>query len=709
MAKVCKFQIEKQQVSYDCAETWQDTGNTRKIEDQEPVERYSPDCGWSDSFLYRWVEDESGYTCNGYHKYSTKSQQVSYDQGESWEDVPGSAQIDKLIEKFSTDCCQIRTVTADTCDELFRYVNASIEEASLDGETWVQTGNYTINSVISAYSPECLAGADVKYLGIPASGSSGDSVFSYRYYENSVNPWEDEGKSYIHSNYVIIGCDRDYDYYDNGGIEEIYVSDCYTGGTFSGNSQTTLKRINISSGATGGFGGFRDFTALTEINGLGNSNITKIDECAFDGCTSLRSVEIPESCYFVDTEAFEGCTSLSSVTIYSHSLNVNSITGGSQFRGCTSLETVVFPNDYQGVINWYMFSGCTSLSSVTFGNVTVIGLGAFAGCTSLVSIDLGNSVRGIGSGAFNGCTSLTDVYVGQKDNILSSVSNTSFPSGCTIHVPCEAYGYWYQVYEIDHPDLGVSIEMSGTSACVETQWVESGTTCVGYDLYSRYVEQMRYGSGDVWRNTGNESAATLIEVDSLDCGYVPADYRVKVEYGDGTQMASECETTGSQVTRSELTAFPDSAFTKCWLGECVTSLGNNLFYHYYSVQEVHLPSSVSSIPSRNFQRASGLTTINLDNITSIKQSAFQECYSLSAITIPATMEYIEANAFYKCRGLQSITCLGTTPPQLRMYGQAKGWFDMSTCPIYVPSSAVETYKAAQYWSEYSDRIQAIQS
>lgn len=375
--------------------------------------------------------------------------------------------------------------------------------------------------------------------------------------------------------------------------------------------------------------------------------------------------------------------------------------------GDTTISGITI-GDCANLIPSSCFRDCYNVTSLNINNgITTIDDNAFYNCTGLTSVTIPSSVRSIGIGAFDHCTSLGNVYIERTGS--TSVYSTSFPSGCTIHVPCEAYGYWYQAYEIDYPEAGVSVEISGSSACVETQWVESGTTCVGYDKYSRYVEQFRCISTDVWRNTGNESAATLIEVDSLDCGYVPADYRVKVEYGDGTQMASECETTGSQVTRSELTAFPDSAFTKCWLGDCVTSLGNNLFYNYYSVQEVHLPSRVSSIPSSNFNGATGLTTINLDNITSIKYRAFKNCRSLSAITIPATMEYIEAEAFYKCYGLQSITCLGTTPPQLRMFGLAKEWFDMSTCPIYVPSSAVETYKTAQYWSEYSDRIQAIQS
>ena len=56
--------------------------------------------------------------------------------------------------------------------------------------------------------------------------------------------------------------------------------------------------------------------------------------------------------------------------------------------------------------------------------------------------------------------------------------------------------------------------------------------------------------------------------------------------------------------------------------------------------------------------------------------------------------------------LTSATCLSTTPPSIGDASVfANSWQDY---PIYVPSSAVNTYKTASIWTSLASRIQAIQ-
>lgn len=79
---------------------------------------------------------------------------------------------------------------------------------------------------------------------------------------------------------------------------------------------------------------------------------------------------------------------------------------------------------------------------------------------------------------------------------------------------------------------------------------------------------------------------------------------------------------------------------------------------------------------------------------------------LSSITISNSITYIGDKAFDGCYGLERITVEATYPPQLGSYP-----FDnTNNCPIYVPASAVDTYKdsTSTGWSEYASRIQAIQ-
>ena len=53
--------------------------------------------------------------------------------------------------------------------------------------------------------------------------------------------------------------------------------------------------------------------ALTEINIP--SSVTKIENSAFKGCTSLNNIHIPESVTSLGDEVFYGCSSLSEITL----------------------------------------------------------------------------------------------------------------------------------------------------------------------------------------------------------------------------------------------------------------------------------------------------------------------------------------------------------------------------------------------------------
>ena len=79
------------------------------------------------------------------------------------------------------------------------------------------------------------------------------------------------------------------------------------------------------------------------------------------------------------------------------------------FDGCSSLSSISIPNSVTN-IGRYAFRGCNGLSSVTIGDgVTSIGNGTFSGCSGLTSITIPNSVTSIGSSAFSDCSGLTSI------------------------------------------------------------------------------------------------------------------------------------------------------------------------------------------------------------------------------------------------------------------------------------------------------------
>ena len=133
-----------------------------------------------------------------------------------------------------------------------------------------------------------------------------------------------------------------------------------------------------------------------------------IGENAFDGCTALTTLSLPENVVSIGENAFRNCTGLTSVTI------PNSVTsiGDGAFSGCTGLTSVVIPDSVTS-IGARAFYNCTGLTSVTIGtSVTSIGSNAFYYCTGLTSVTIPDSVASIGSYAFRGCRRSEERRVG---------------------------------------------------------------------------------------------------------------------------------------------------------------------------------------------------------------------------------------------------------------------------------------------------------
>ena len=138
------------------------------------------------------------------------------------------------------------------------------------------------------------------------------------------------------------------------------------------------------------------------------AGITQIRLYAFQSCTGLTSITIPDSVTSIGSNAFASCSSLTSVIIPD---SVTSI-GSFAFYGCTRLTSVSI---LAGITNIYAstFYGCSSLTSITIpDNVTSIGNNAFNNCTGLTSItSLNTTPPTITSNTFSNVSVSIPVYV----------------------------------------------------------------------------------------------------------------------------------------------------------------------------------------------------------------------------------------------------------------------------------------------------------
>ena len=167
-------------------------------------------------------------------------------------------------------------------------------------------------------------------------------------------------------------------------------------------------------------------------------NVTSISSYAFQNCSSLTSITIPESVTSIGNWVFQGCTSLTSINLPSTLTSISS----HAFQDCSSLTSITIPEGVTSIGNW-VFQGCTSLTSINLpSTLTSIGDYTFWNCSSLTSITIPEGVTSI-RGVFTYCSKLTSIY-SYNTNAPTLVGSSEFSNvstSGTLHIKPGATGY----------------------------------------------------------------------------------------------------------------------------------------------------------------------------------------------------------------------------------------------------------------------------
>lgn len=183
-------------------------------------------------------------------------------------------------------------------------------------------------------------------------------------------------------------------------------------------------------------------------------SITVISESAFEACSDLNSVKLPDTLTSIEDFAFEACTSLNSIEFPNGLTEI----GWFSFSECSSLEFVRIPVSVKEIGDG-PFSECSNLEFISvdskntsysaiegilydkdistliqcpgkkYGKVAIpstvstIGQGAFWGCLNVDEVDIPESVEFIKDNAFYGCKSLASVVI--PDHV-SKLGQSSF-------------------------------------------------------------------------------------------------------------------------------------------------------------------------------------------------------------------------------------------------------------------------------------------
>ena len=146
-------------------------------------------------------------------------------------------------------------------------------------------------------------------------------------------------------------------------------------------------------------------TGLTSVTF--NGNPTAIGNSAFNGCSALPGITLPNSVRQINNNAFYGCNHLTNITLPSGLIRI----GQNAFYQCIRLQSLNIPRSVSN-IEPYAFAGCWALQTLTIpGTLSTIGSNNFQGCSGLQTVTLESGVTTINSYAFQGCPNLSQITI----------------------------------------------------------------------------------------------------------------------------------------------------------------------------------------------------------------------------------------------------------------------------------------------------------
>ena len=440
--------------------------------------------------------------------------------------------------------------------------------------------------------------------------------------------------------------------------------------------KTVTYNGNTYSVTSIGGGAFQFCSSLTSVT-IPNS-VTNIVGAAFWSCRGLTSVTIPNSVTSIGSRAFFLCSRLTSITI---PYSVTSI-GESAFEQCSSLTSVhisdlaawcnisftdvkanplncahhlylngeevkdlIIPESVTSIGN-YAFDNCRGLTSVTIPNsVTSIGAFAFDDCRGLTSVTIPNTITSIVNGTFENCINLTSVTI---PNSVTSIKGFAF-YGCSSLI-------YVKVEKETPPSIGASYTFSN---------------CTNATLYVPRGSKDAYENATRWtdfKEIVEYDPITVLDDNSEDGppSYgAPMDVKVQrtIKGGEWSTICLPFAMTGTQVSEAlgsvELADFAGYQVTK--IGDKTTTILVNFTpvdasagmeaNHPYLIQasddiaEFSVQEVILAPDEENAQTAFTIT----EDEQEVTKGHFRGTYHAKTV-VPADNLFISANKFYYSTG-----------------------------------------------------------
>ena len=410
--------------------------------------------------------------------------------------------------------------------------------------------------------------------------------------------------------------------------------------------------------------------------------VTECGAWAFQNCSTLQSIELPQTVTTIGDGAFQNCSALNSIALPDAITAINDWT----FELCGALVTIDIPD-----------------------NVTTIGMGAFHTCSSLTSITFSNQLVSIGNWAFQDCTALTSVHL---PNTLTTLSLSAF-CGCTLLDDVElsssmtdvAEGTFYGCASLQSITLPNGIKTIGARAFSYT----SLTSIVLPETVSALHEYAFDGcplvsvvSYVATPPTLGINALTSLPICYIPCGTL-TDYQASEWVGQVSEFIEEGCVVVQKCGDNLFWDYTDNVLT-------ITGYGDMYDYAetevpWYGVREnitqLIMPDEMTKIGNYAFYRCAALTSLTLPaQLKYIGNRAFAQDINITGeIIIPEGVTAIADRVFYGCNKVTRFTLLPLTPPTL-----GKMVFEKTSAPFYISCDALGLYSVATKWQDLASRF-----
>lgn len=374
---------------------------------------------------------------------------------------------------------------------------------------------------------------------------------------------------------------------------------------------TGLQTLTIGGNATQ-TNTYQDSTSLTQVIFPSPSKVKTVSNFAFNGCSSLPNITIPNGVTTIGDKVFEDCSSLAQITIPGSVVSIGSMA----FKYCVALQSLSIPKAVTTIESQLCYN-CSTLGVVDLPGVKTIGSQAFNYCSSLTNVNLAEGLTSIGDNAFGGCNMLSNIIF---PSTLTTIGSNAFVVSASVATVIPF-----------NPGTAASITYIGNSA-----FSYSGITDIR--IGENAILQDDYGR----QFMGCKSLSNVIIGEGLTV--IP-----QYCFQDTTSLLSM--NIPSTVTKIGAYAFRNSAIDPV-LPNGLLSIGGESFGNC-GATSITIPDTVTKINSGAFRYCSKLGTVVIKGNPMCDASVFLGCDSLVSADIH-NLTNISGQMFYNCTSLSSV-------------------------------------------------------